>query len=515
MSDEGDRSLQKIAKGSGIAFFGIFVGLIFAFIGRIMVARYGTEAEYGIFSLAFVILNICAVIGTLGLQQGATRSIAYARGEEDKEKVSSLVSASVQFGIVTSLLLSIIIFFSSDFISSKIFHDVALSFPLKIFALGIPFFTLINVFASIFRGFDDVKPKVYFQDFLRNITFPLFLLPVIFLSLSFNVVFYAFLFSLVVPCILFFVYAKRWLPQSINIFQRFNLHTKELLVFSLPLLGVTMLQMIISWTDTLMLGGLKTSADVGLYNAAFPLARFISTPLMALLLIYMPIISGLYAQGMTEDLKRNFAVLTKWLCSATFPLFLILFLFPELVLSFLFGANYVPAAYVLRILSLGFIINNFLGPNGDTLIAMGKVNFIMWATSASAIINIVLNFSLIPLFGILGAATASVVAITSVNLIRSWKLYSISKAQPLSKNLLKPTLISIMIISFIYFIINFLLTLVFWILPFLLMLFYLIYGSAIILTKSFDQEDITLLLAIEKKTGVNLIIIKNILKKSL
>jgi len=75
-------SLVKITKGAGIAFIGSLVGLFFGFIGRILVARYGTEADYGVFSLAFVIFSICAVIATLGLQQAAPRSIAYARGEK-------------------------------------------------------------------------------------------------------------------------------------------------------------------------------------------------------------------------------------------------------------------------------------------------------------------------------------------------------------------------------------------------------------------------------------------------
>ncbi len=515
MSKSANKSLQKILKGSGIAFIGIFIGMFLAFIGRVLVARYGTEAEYGIFSLAFVILNICAMAGTLGLRQGTPRSIAYARGKNDSEKVQKLVSASIQFGGFAGVIIGIFIFFTSDIIATRIFHEPALGNPLKIFAIGIPFFTLIHVFASIFRGFDDIKPKVYFQDIMRNIIFPLLLLLIILLKLPFIGVFYAFLASLVIPCVLIIIYAFKRLPLKKLTIKLGDPIAKELIFFSLPLLGTIVLQMIIDWTDTLILGALKTSSEVGLYNAALPLARFISSPLMALLLIYTPIISGLYAQGMVEDLKRNFAVLTKWLCSATFPLFLILFLFPELVLSILFGSSYTPAAYVLRILSLGFIINNFLGPNGDTLIAMGKVHFIMWATLASAIINLVLNFSLIPIFGIIGAATASVVAITSVNLVRSWKLHSLSKAQPLSKNLLKPTLVSLLVGLFVYFVTNFFLELSFWFLPFVFILFYLIYGLSIILTKSFDQEDVTMLLAIEKKADVDLTIIKKVLKRFL
>jgi len=377
-------SLVKITKGAGIALVGTFAALFLGFISRPMVARYGTEADYGVFSLAFAILSICVVIATLGLQQGATRSIAYARGKNDSEKVQKLIPASLQFGLIAGISLGIIVFLTSDIIAAKIFHDAALAFPLKIFALGIPFLTLMRVFVSIFRGFGDIRPTVYFENILRPLLLLLLLLPIIFLNLPFTGVFYAFLASLVISCVALIVYTVKRLPFPIGFRTRLRANpvARELLLFSLPLLGIAVLGFIIAWTDTLMLGGLKSSADVGLYNAAHPLAQFISSPLGALGLIYMPVASQLYGQGSMPEMRRNFSILTKWLCAATLPLFLILFLFPDTVLGFLFGASYASAATALRILSLGFIIRNFMGPNGATLIAMGKVRFIMWATLA-------------------------------------------------------------------------------------------------------------------------------------
>jgi len=512
-----DASLVKITKGAGIALLGTFAALVFGFISRPMIARYGTEAEYGVYSLALVILNICAVIATLGLQQGAARSIAYARGKKDSGRVQKLIPASIQFGLIAGISLGIIIFLTSDILAAKIFHDAALAFPLKIFALGIPFLTLIDVLVSIFRGFDDIKPTVYFQNISRPLLLLLFLLPVIFLNLPFAGVFYAFLATLVISCVVLIVYTVKRLPFPVRFRTGLsdNPVAKELLIFSLPLLGVAVLGLVIAWTDTLMLGGLKSSADVGLYNAAHPLAQFISVPLTALRLIYVPVISGLYAQGSMPEMRRNFSILTKWLCSATLPLFFILFLFPDTVLGFLFGASYASAATALRILSIGFIINNFLGPNGVTLIAMGEVRFIMWATLATAILNVGLNIVLIPPFGIEGAAIASVIAISSINLIRCGKLYSLSKAQPLSKNLLKPTLASLALVFLFQFIFRNFVTIAWWMLPLLFILYYVIYALAILFTKSFDKEDISMLLAIEKRVGVNLSFVKKVLRRFL
>jgi O-antigen/teichoic acid export membrane protein len=267
--------------------------------------------------------------------------------------------------------------------------------------------------------------------------------------------------------------------------------------------------------DTLMLGYFKTLETVGLYNAAFPLAGFISGPLAALLLIYTPVATGLYSRNRMPELRRNFTILTKWLVSLTLPIFLILAIYPEAVIYLLFGPGYLPAAAALRILSIGFIINNLLGPNGATLLALGHTRFIMWATLATAIMNIILNIALIPPLGIVGAAIASVVSITVVNIIRSLKLYSLSGAQPLSKNLFKPVIISLVLAFLIQALTQNFLTISWWMLPLLFIIYCGIYGLAILFTRSFDKEDIALLLEIEKRSGINATPIKKLLKRFL
>ena len=517
MSQTLSDSLVKITKGTGIVFVGSLVSLLLGFIGRPLIARCGTEADYGVYSLALVVLNICAVIAALGLPTGTARSIAYARGKNDSEKVQKLIPASVQLTVIAGISIGIVVFLSSDIIAVKIFHDANLGLPLRIFALGIPISALMTVLVSLFQGFDDIKPTAYFQYISRSLLFLLFLLPVVFLKLPFTGVYYAYLASLVISCVVLMVYAVKRLPFPIRFHTKIgaNPAARELLLFSLPMLGAIMCSLIISSADTLILGGLKGSADVGLYNAARPLADIIPAPLAALGGIYLPVASGLYAQGSIPEVRRIFSVLTKWLVSATLPLFLILFLFPETVISFLFGASYTSAATALRILSLGVMISNFSGLSGLTLVAMGEVRFMLWVYLAAALLNVGLNLALVPPLGIEGAAIAYAAAINVLPLTYCWKVYRLAKALPLSKNLLKPTLASIALVFVFQYIFRNFVTVSWWMLPLLFILYYGIYGLAILLTKSFDQEDIAMLLAIETRAGVNLSFVKRILRRFL
>ena len=521
MSEIVDQSLQKIAKGTSIIVIGTIIGMLFGFVSRIIVVRCITQSEYGIFSLALVLMSIFATISTLGLQQGSTRYIAYFRGKNEEGKVRGVISSSIKIAIIASVISALILFLSSDIISTNIFHSSALSTPLKFFSIAIPFTVLMGIFTSLFRGFDRVEPNVYFQNILLSVIYISFLAGAILLGLSFLGVLYAYLASIVITCIAFAIYTIKKLPLPIhsvkegadaNTATAINPIGKKLLLFSLPLLAVTMLNMIMSWTDILMLGYFKTTDVVGLYNGALPLAHLIPMTLNSMGFIYVPIVSGLYSKKLIGEMGQTYQVLTKWIFSVTIPLFFILFLFPETVLNSLFGINYIQAAPALRILALGFMFHAFLGLNGLSLMVMGKTRFLMLASSSGAISNVVLNAVFIPILGIVGAALASFLSYTVVNIFNSTKLYQLSKIHPFTRNYVKPIGISIVVSALIYAF-TFYLKVEFWMLPFLLFLFLFVYGLLLLLTGSFDKEDVDMILAMEKKAGIDATRIKRILRK--
>lgn len=510
-----DESLKRIARGTGIVLVGTIIGMLLAFAGRVVLARFFTQGEYGVYSLALVILNIAVLLSTLGFERGSTRQIAYYRGKDDTARVQVVVTSSLQIAPIASVFLSLTLFFTSDLISARIFHEPALSTPLRILSAAIPFFVMIRVLSSIFRGFDQVEPKVFFEDVARSVLFLLLLLPAVILGSSLSAAMYAFSASIIIACITFAFYAVKKAPFSIKGESRLaaNPVRKELLLFSLPLLGITMLNMIMSWTDTLMLGYLRDSGEVGLYNGALPLAHLIPIALGSMVFVYMPIASQLYSQNLMAQLKRTYAVLTKWVLAITLPLFLVLLLFPGTVLKLLFGAQYVEADMALRILALGFFVHTLVGPNGATLVSVGRTTILMWVALFGAILNVVLNFVLIPVLGVTGAAIASASALAFVNTVLSVRLYQISGIHPFAKNHLKPLATSVVAIAVIYAIVQSFLTVTLWMLPLLFISFLAIYSFALVLTRSFDREDISLLLAIEERLGVDATPMKNVLRR--
>jgi O-antigen/teichoic acid export membrane protein len=508
-----DETLKKVAKGTTIVLIGTIIGMLLGFGSRVIIVRYITQSEYGVYSLAVALVGIFGTVATLGLAQGATRYIAYFRGKNELSKIKGVVFSSLGFTLIASILLSLVLFFTSDILAIKAFHNPELSTPLKIFSAAIPFSVLTGILITIFRGFDRVDVQVYFVNIFQGMLSPLLLGVVILLGLAFLGVIYAFLAATVITCLALAVYTIRKPPLPLKGGESASPIGKELLLFSLPLLLNAMLYIIIQWTDVLMLGYFKTSSDVGLYNGASPLADLVPIVYNSMGFIYIPVVSQLYARGLMNEVERSYQVLTKWIFSLSLPIFLIFLLFPITTLNFLFGYQYTEAAPVLRILCSGLAFNIFLGGNGLTLITMGKARLLLWASLIGALLNVVLNATLIPPLGITGAAVASLASYFAVNIFCSAKLYQLTKIHPFTRNYLKPVIASGIIIFVIYALGTSLLTVAFWMLPLFFILFVAIYALSLLLTKSFDNEDIMLLLAIEKRTGVDATPIKNILRR--
>jgi len=509
-------SLAKIGRGTTIALVGSAAAALLTFANRALIARSGTEAEYGTFSLAFAIFSIAVVVASIGMQQGIPRSIAHAGASDNKASVQGIVSSSIQLGLISGVATGVIVFLLANVLAVHVFHDDALSSYVRVLALAIPCFTLIHVIVSIFRGFADMKPTVCFRDVAWRLLFALSLSLILAFNLAFKNVFYGLLASIAVSFVLLLVYASRrldytLLPRTLRI----DAGSKDLFLFSLPLLLVSVFQMVILWTDTFMLGALKGSAEVGLYNAAHPFAHLLSSPLQAMMLAYVPVTSGLLARLQFSEMRRNFAISTKWLSAATLPLFLLLLLYPGAVLSAVFGVSYVPAEQALRILALGFMVNNATGTSGGTLIALGQTRFLMWAAFAAVAINVGLNGALIPSYGIEGAAIASAVALTIVNLVRCWRLYSLTGAIPLTMNLVKPAVVSIGLVFLVDLPLGSHVQSNLWMLPLLLVVYYAVFAAATPLTRSLDEEDLALLAAARRRASANVSRIKLTLRRFL
>jgi O-antigen/teichoic acid export membrane protein len=197
-----------------------------------------------------------------------------------------------------------------------------------------------------------------------------------------------------------------------------------------------------------MLGYFKPAEMVGVYNAVYPIVGFLSMGIASMGYVYVPVTSRLWGQNNTKPLGSIYAVMTKWCFLLTFPLFALIFVYPEILITKLYGAQYVSGAMALRILAVGFIANSYFGFNYHTLLASGDSDFLMKCSVASAGTNAFINFMLIPEYGMIGAAIGTSVSLTSIEVLMTLRAWRKQKMHPFTSMYRKLTLIcTFMVVS--------------------------------------------------------------------
>jgi O-antigen/teichoic acid export membrane protein len=116
-----------------------------------------------------------------------------------------------------------------------------------------------------------------------------------------------------------------------------------------------------------------------------------------------------------------------------------------------FGQEFKIGAYALIFIALGQIANVIVGPAGYINTMTGNPRYSLYNNFIVLFLNIAMNYMLIPLMGINGAAIATAVSVLIANFIRLFFVYSKLKIHPYSVDYFKITLA----IFLSYFISNF------------------------------------------------------------
>jgi O-antigen/teichoic acid export membrane protein len=186
----------------------------------------------------------------------------------------------------------------------------------------------------------------------------------------------------------------------------------------MPLLLVNSMSLIMGWTDVLVLGMYRDAGEVGVYGIALRLSLLTAFVLSAVNVVVAPQFAALHAQGDVAALKRLAQQSALWTSAAAAPAILVLLLVPDLILQ-IFGPQFKEGAGALRILAIGQLVNVATGSVGMLLVMTGHEKVMRNIVAASAALNLLANFLLVPRYGALGAATSTALSLAFMNIV-SW-----------------------------------------------------------------------------------------------
>lgn len=410
-----DIHLKELLKGSSVTLVFRILGLFLGYIFTLMITRWYGAHTMGLYTLSITVLNIFVIIGVFGFDYSLVKFVADFNVNNKFDLIKKIYYQSLTISIPLGLLLSLILFFNASFFAKTIFKNEELIIFFQIVSLGILPLILLKINSAMFRGLKKIKVFSFFE-----LVF-IFLLSVIFLSIFYyfnfknEVVIFTQIIAIYVAMIISYVFLKKLFVKE-KIYNR--LDYKKLLNTSYPMLLTSSFGLLMSWTDVIMLGIMKSEVEVGIYSVVLKLATLTNITLIAINSIAAPKFSELYSQNDMKNLKKLVQNSTKIMFYSTLPIILILIIFPNLILS-MFGEEFVVATTALWILIFGQFINVISGSVGNLLKMTGNEKIFQYIIFVSLVINIILNYYLISEMGINGAAIA-----TSISLV-FWNVLSI------------------------------------------------------------------------------------------
>jgi O-antigen/teichoic acid export membrane protein len=213
----------------------------------------------------------------------------------------------------------------------------------------------------------------------------------------------AFLFLFVVSSLLISIY----LPSQVRVAKP-EYQSDKLLKSTLPFVITASMHVINRRIDLVMVGALLDFKAAGLFAIASFGAQFIVFIIESINTAVAPTVSALYRQGDLKILQQIVAQSSVVVFISAVMLSVLMVFIGTNVLAF-FGPEYIPGYRTLLILCFGRAFQTSMGLSGMILNMTNHERQTAISTSLGAILNIALNYLLIPLWGIEGAAWATII----------------------------------------------------------------------------------------------------------
>ena len=399
----------ELIKGASSTFLLKIVGLLVGYGLAIFITNKFGAFVFGQYVTALLIVEILSIISRLGIDTVLVRFISRYVHKGASSLINQLFFKSIALVTLSAVVFTLLLLFFSDYIAN--FMNLDEEYLLIVSFSFIPL-VLFHMNTQAIRG---LKQMMSFS-FLNNVAITLFtfilMVVLVAFSTSEKLPIYAYVMSVFVMTIssyfLWFFHRAKIVDSKQNNSES-ELSAKALFKVSIPLLLGQSMMLIMGKVDLFMLANMTSSDKVGIYNIALKLSMLAYMGLMAVNSIAAPKFSEIHSSGDIDALKKIVQQSTKTIFWVTFPVILLLLILPDTILG-VFGDEFKLAAMALIILSISKMFSAISGSVGTFLQMVGKQNVFQNILIFTAIINIVLNYTLIPMYGIDGAAFASAIS---------------------------------------------------------------------------------------------------------
>lgn len=365
----------------------------------ILIARLLTVNEFGLFSFFITVGGFADTLSDLGTSNYIIRIFS---------KQPKQISTSIIYIFLIRTTMFIVFFF----IGWGFVHQDLLTYAIVILAFYLQ--NMTNMLIAVFRA----SERMEFESVVIVLNRISLLVLTALLSVMIHVSVMAIIVIMLLSNLIGFVYLIYIYFKKVGFSISFDFKLKnlrEILKGSLPFALTIIFTTIYFRIDILFLEKMKTSYDVGIYSSAY---KFVDFSIIVPMILVTPILPFLVktfddSKPLFDRAVRKYNDLLGFI-GASGLLFLDVLAKP--IITFTFGAKYSEAILILVLLSyfMFFQFSNYIIEY--SLNASGKQRYVNYNALVGIVVNLGLNFILIPAYGAMGAAIATVVTALVMNL---------------------------------------------------------------------------------------------------
>lgn len=422
--------IRQSIWNSVVSYIGIVIGAVNTLF---LFTNFLTAEEFGLTRVLLVMATLANQIFSLGIVNVTLKFFPFVKSDALKHNgFLSFILTVPLVGYFLFVLLALlfdrpIIDFYTD--NSTLFGD----YYSQVFVL-----TFLIIYFNVFDGYLRSNKKSVFPVFLKNVflrllwTVGIVLFYLKWIDFETFVLWYVWSHGLVL--LMEVIYTQ--LIGQLH-FKRFDISAfprNEMMSFGgYAILGASMSYMA-NYLDVLMVGGITENglADAAIYSVAVYIGSLITVPYNSVIRIGTSFIADAWKKNDLAQIQELYKRSSSNLLFFGVLIFLGIWLNIDNIFKIL-PEKYEGGKYVVLLVGLAKLVDASTSLNGIIMQYSKYFKTLLMFNGAFVVLIVISNWIFIPIYGLEGAAMATLISLLSTNLLKSWFLYAKFKLVPFDK----------------------------------------------------------------------------------
>ncbi len=432
---EKHQDVAHAARSGGMQVLTVAAGALLS-VTHVLLARLFGRAVFGSYQASLAILDLVTRGGTGGAGGGMLRYVAAHRARGEEDQVRSAIGTGLRLCLLMSGAAAALLVVTAGPLA-RAMREPALETALRIMAPAVIATGCMLVLVQASLSAKVTRANFYVRGLGEPVSLLLAGLSAALVGRSLATLAVAHVVAATATLLLAIVAVGR-------VFGRGELgramrapRMPGFIPLSLPLAAGDVLNGVLQRADILLLTMFVGTSAAGVYGASEFITRIIASARSVFDSVAAPVFAEAVSLGQRDRLRQNLVMMNRWVVTVSAPIALTVLVLRRDLLA-LYGSDFQEGATTVAILAMSHWVNVSFGLMGWILVGGGRSRLLLQNNIVVAVVNVVLGVTLIPRFGLLGAALA---ALGSVVLLHTQVLIEVRLwfgIYPFDRTILKP-----------------------------------------------------------------------------